>query len=128
ALTSYTVELRPTELWAGLTASGYSAFTGYYYSTAERQVDWDLSLTAEQQLGDLFTVGVTFRRDTTEGETPFRFDQLPLRTRMEATGFVDFTPAPWLEARVSGGYVFRDSRRPDLEGVLPLQSELELFG
>ena len=128
ALTGFSVELRPTDLWSGFQVEGYSNFDGYYYSTGERQVDWDLRLAGEQSFGNFASLGVVLRRDTTEGETPFRFDGLPLRTRMELTGFLELTPLPWLEARTETGYVFRDSRRPDEEGFLPISSELILFG
>lgn len=126
-LERHTVELTPLPLWPGMELRGSTNFVGYYYTTGERQIDWDSRLAASQRLGRVGSFGVTFNRDVNEGETPFRFDQIPLRTRTDLGAALDLEPLPWLALGVRGGYVFRDSRRPELEGFQPLESSLRLF-
>ena len=121
------LELTPLPLWPGMELSGYTNFVGHYYTTGERQVDWDSRLSADQRLGGVGSFGVVFQRDVSEGETPFRFDQIPLRTRTDLTVALEVEPLSWLAFEASGGYVFRDSRRPELEGFLPVDSRLTLF-
>ena len=121
------LELTSLPLWPGMELRGYTNFAGHYYTTGERQIDWDSRLSADQRLGSIGNFGVAFSRDVNEGETPFRFDQIPLRTRTDLTAALELEPLPWLALEASGGYVFRDTRRPELEGFLPLESRLRLF-
>ncbi|HEX7004378.1 MAG TPA: hypothetical protein VF168_09355 [Trueperaceae bacterium] len=121
------LELTPLPLWSGMELSGYTNFEGHYYTTGERQIDWDTRLAGEQRLAGFGTFGVVFRRDVNEGETPFRFDQIPLRTRTDVTAALELEPLPWLTFETVGGYVFTDTRRSELEGFLPVESSLRLF-
>jgi hypothetical protein len=127
-LERHSLELTPVTLWSGLELRGNTNFTGYYYTTGERQIDWDTQVSAEQRFTGVGSFGLVFTRDVNEGETPFRFDQIPLRTRTDLRGELRLEPLPWLSFEASDTYVFRDTRRPELEGFLPLESRLELFG
>lgn len=126
--TRHRIELARVSPWAGAEVWGLNDFLGHYYDTGERLIDWDTQLDARQAIGGLGALSVRFRRDIAEGETPFRFDRIPLRSRTEARADLDLQPAPWLRLAVRGGHLLRDSRRPGDEGWLPLESELALFG
>jgi hypothetical protein len=126
-LERHSLQLTTTPLWSGMELSGHSNFVGHYYTTGERQIDWDSRLSANQRLGRVGAFGVVFTRDVNEGETPFRFDQIPLRVRTDLRGTLRLEPLPWLTFEAENGYVFRDSRRPELEGFQPLQTRLRLF-
>lgn len=121
------VALSPLPLWSGMTLEGRTDFTGYYYATAERQVEWLTSLTARQAFGRTGSLSITFTRDVREGETPFRFDLFSYRSRTDLRGQLRLDPAPWLRFEQRGGYVFLDDRSPDNEGWLPLASTLTLL-
>lgn len=128
AVEAHTLALRPLQLWSGATLEGRTAFTGYYYTTAERQVEWLTSLTARQRFWDVGGLSLTFTRDVREGETPFRFDLFPYRSRTDVRGDLRLDPWPWLRFQQSGGYVFFDDRNPGDVGWLPLVSTATLFG
>lgn len=126
-LERHSIELRPLPLWSGMELSGHSNFVGHYYTTGERLIDWDSRASATQRFGETGSFGLVFTRDVSEGETPFRFDQIPLRTRTDLRGVLRLQPLPWLAVEAEDTYVFRDSRRPELEGFQPFQSRLRLF-
>lgn len=128
AFESHRVTLAPVQLYRGLELSGRTDFTGYYYSTAERQVEWLTRVTLEQAFGGAGSLAVTFRRDVREGETPFRFDLFPYRTRTEMAARLSLHPARWVSFEQSGGYAFFDDRNPDEVGWQPLKSTLTLLG
>lgn len=115
-------------LWSGVRLDGITDFTGYYYSTAERQVEWLTRLSLEQQFGRNGALSLAFTRDVREGETPFRFDLFPYRARTDLRGRLSLTPLPWLAFEQTGGYVFVDNRNPDALGPEPLKSTLKLLG
>lgn len=123
-----TVDLEPLDFWAGFRVEGRSRFSGWYYSSGQRLVDWDTNVTATQRFRDSGRLSVTFSRNTTEGETPFRFDQRPLRERTETTFDLQVGPWEWVQLDVKTGYVFRDSRNPRAEGFEPLETRLTLLG
>ncbi len=127
-LEAHTLALDPLPLWSGFSLEGRTAFTGYYYSTAERQVEWLTRLVARQAFGRTGNLSVTYTRDVREGETPFRFDILPYRSRTDVRSQLRLDPTAWLRFEQSGGYVFHDDRNPDEEGWLPLVSNLQLLG
>lgn len=127
-LERHRLTLSPTSPWPGMTLSGETDFRGQYYDTGERLVDWDSRLEARQEAGDVAEFGVRYRRDVAEGETPFRFDRVTLRTRTDVVADVRLTPTPWLTFTSEGGYLLTDSRSPGDEGWLPIASELTLFG
>ncbi len=127
ALEAHTLSLAPLPLWSGFTLEGRTAFTGYYYSTAERQVEWLSRLVGTQRFGSTGSLSLTFTRDVREGETPFRFDLLPYRSRTDLRSQLRLDPAPWLRFEQSGGYVFYDDRNPTEVGWLPLVSTATLL-
>lgn len=114
--------------WSGFTVSGTNDFRGFYYGTGERLIDWFTRLDARQAFGDAGAFGVSFVRDIAEGETPFRFDRLPLRNRTVLEAQLQLTPLPWLALSSSGGYLFGDTRDPESAGLLPIETRLDLFG
>lgn len=125
---SHALSLTPLDLWSGARLEGRTDFTGYYYDTAERQVDWSSSLTLQQTLGRLGAIGVTYTRDVREGETPYRFDLLPYRNRSDVRARLRLDPAAWLRFEQTAGYVIVDDRDPTQVGWAPLQSTLTLLG
>ncbi len=123
----YTVRLQPLELWAGMTVGGASSFDGSYYGTGERLIDWSSRVEATQRIGDAVSLSVTFTRNTAEGETPFTFDQIALRSRTDVAAELLLQPLSWAQLAVRGGYVFVDNRNPDALGIMPIDSTLTLF-
>jgi len=126
-LDNYSLVMPATSPWDGLAVSGKSVFTGKYYGTAERLIDWNAGLDAKQSFGEAGSLSLTLSRDTTQGETPFVFDQVPLRTHTETSAKLLLDPLAWASLEVDGGYVFADSRDPTTEGLQPLDSTLTLF-
>jgi len=124
---SHALSVGPFSPWSGARLSARTDFTGYYYGTGERQVDWLTRATAEQSFGRLGSLSLAFTRDVTEGETPFRFDTLAYRARTDLFATLLLDPAPWLRVRQRGGYVFLDDRNPDAEGWAPLETTLTLL-
>ncbi len=124
---SHALSLGPLSPWSGARLSARTDFTGYYYGTAERQVSWSTRATAEQSFGSTGSLSVTFTRDVTEGETPFRFDVLAYRARTDLLAAFLLDPTPWLRVQQRGGYVFLDDRNPDAEGWAPLETTLTLL-
>jgi hypothetical protein len=112
---------------AGVELSGRMDFQGRYYDTEERQVDWDSELRARRAFGDVGALELRLRRDAAEGETPFSFDRIPLRTRSDLTASLSL--GPWSGFRLTGeaGYLLEDDRRPDEIGLLPTRLRLEAF-
>jgi len=128
ALDNYALALTPTSPWAGMTVSGKSVFTGNYYGTGERLINWNSDVTAKQTVADAGSLSLTFLRNTAQGETPFSFDQIPLRTRTETSAALLLDPLAWASLEVKGGYVLVDSRDQRNVGVQPIDSTLHLFG
>ncbi len=124
----HTLSLLPLPLWSGASVEGRTAFTGYYYTTAERQVEWLSSVTARQRFWDVGNLSLTFTRDVREGETPFRFDLFPYRSRTDLRSALRLDPWPWLRFEQTGGYVFVDDRNPGEVGWLPLVSTATILG
>lgn len=125
---AHTLLLSPLTLWSGASLSGRTDFTGYYYGTGERQVEWLSSLQARQQFGRSGSLTLSYRRDVREGETPFRFDLFPYRNRSELRSDLSLDPATWLRFEQSGGYVLVDDRNPDDVGWAPLATTVTLLG
>lgn len=128
ALDSYALVMRDTSPWAGMAVNGKSVFTGKYYGTGERLIDWNMGLTAEQRIESVGSLSLTVSRDTTQGETPFVFDSVPLRTKTETSATLLLDPLAWASVEVDGGYVFVDNRDPNSRGIQPVKSTLRLFG
>ena len=126
-LEAHALSLGPVGLWAGARLSARTDFTGYYYGTGERQVDWLTRAALDQSFGDVGSLSLTFNRDVTEGETPFRFDALAYRARTDLLAALLVDPTPWLRVQQRGGYVFLDDRNPDAEGWAPLETTLTLL-
>ncbi len=127
AVEGHTLSLTALPLWSGFTLDGRTAFTGYYYSTAERQVEWLSRLVATQRFGRTGNLSLTFTRDVREGETPFRFDLLPYRSRTDLRSNLRLDPAAWIRVEQTGGYVFYDDRNPGEVGWLPLETTVTLL-
>ncbi|HET8986781.1 MAG TPA: hypothetical protein VFN03_13580 [Trueperaceae bacterium] len=124
---SHAISLDRQPLWRGATLSGRMDFSGYYYGTQERQVEWLNRIEGRQAFGDVGSLSLTFTRDVREGETPFRFDVITYRSRTDLLHSLSFAPLPWLRFDQSGGYVFSDTRNPGDVGWVPLQSTLTLL-
>ena len=118
--------LTPTNLWFGAVISGNSDFEGKYYSSQERLINWNTSLNLEQDLR-VGTLNLTFRRDTSEGETPFRFDIATLRSRTDFDVRLDLNPLAWLDIAIEQTSVFVDTRNPDNLGAGPINTTVGLF-
>lgn len=128
AVESHALALTPLDLWWGARLEGRTDFTGFYYDTAERQVEWLSHLTLRQQLGGAGDLALTYNRDVREGETPFRFDVFPYRNRSDLRARLLLAPLPWLRFEQLGGYVIVDDRDPGQVGWAPLESTLTLLG
>ena len=125
---SHRLSLDTLEPLPGFSVSGSTDFTGQYYTTGERLVDWDSELSASQDFG-IGTLSATLSRDVSEGETPFRFDTVSAsQTRTDLDSALTLTPSAWLELQIDQTYVFVDTRDPEEVGAGPLESRLELFG
>ena len=118
--------LEPVSLH-GVEVSGSVDFTGRYYATEERQIDWDSRLRARLPLGRLGAFEIALRRDTAEGETPFAFDRIPLRTRSDLQASLDLRLAVGWRLAASGGWLIEDDRGPEDVGWLPTNVRLEGF-
>lgn len=112
----------------GVELQGRLDFVGRYYDTGERSVDWDTWVSATRRFGELGSVTVRLQRDTAEGETPFAFDRIPLRTRSDLTVQAELRPVAGLDLSLQTGYVFEDDRRPDEVGFGPIETRLRAFG
>lgn len=123
----HAIELTPLPLWTGLELRGRNRFSGFYYSSGQRLIDWSTNLDAVQLFGEKARLNLTYRRDVTEGETPFRFDQLTLRERSELLGSLSVTPFRWLSLSTRTGFVVSDTRNPRVIGWQNLESEVALF-
>jgi hypothetical protein len=121
------VELAPTRL-GPFEIDGVNDFAGDYYTTDERQIDWEARLQARLPLGALGALRLTAARDAAEGETPFAFDRIRLRTRSELRATLDLRP--FVGARLTGeaGYVLEDDRAVGDLGWTPTALRLTLFG
>ncbi|MDZ7707996.1 MAG: hypothetical protein U5J97_08940 [Trueperaceae bacterium] len=118
--------LAPVDV-AGVELSGRTSFVGRYYDTGERQIDWDSELRARRSLGDLGSVELRLRRDAAEGETPFAFDRIPLRSRSDLVASLSLRPLPGTRLSAEGGWLLEDDRAPDEVGLLPTTVRLEAF-
>ena len=123
------VELLPLTMWPFFEVAATSRFSGWYYTSGQRLIDWHTRVSATQNFSDDYgRLNLTFTRDVTEGETPFGFDQLPLRERTDLQGNLRWIPSSWLTIDLESGFVFTDSRNPRAEGWRPLDTELTFFG
>jgi len=127
ALDNYALVMPDTSPWAGMAVSGKSVFTGKYYGTGERLIAWNMGLTGKQTVEGAGSLSLTVSRDTTQGETPFVFDSVALRTKTATNATLLLDPLAWASLEVDGGYVFVDSRNPNSVGIQPLASTLTLF-
>ena len=127
-LESHRLSIETLTPFPGFSVSGSTDFTGQYYTTGERLVNWNSELSAAQDFG-VGTFSMTWNRDVNEGETPFRFDTLAAaQTRTDVTSSLALTPLEWLELNVNETYVFTDTRDPEEVGAGPLETRLDLFG
>lgn len=136
--------------WPGASLRGENRFRGFYYTTQnpngelERQVDWTTTVSLRQTLGG-FSLEAGYLRSVQEGESPFRFDALPLRRSHQATLALGFQERPLslslkagrdldrgmylpLEAQASlqdRGYQLTLGHKRGLEGEGPLESRLD---
>ena len=125
---NHVTTLDATRLLGFVTLSGENRFQGRYYATGERQVDWSTSLRTSLEAGSIAGLNVTWRRETREGETPFAFERISLRTRSDLQASFSLTPFDGYALTGSGGWIFVDDRAPDEEGWTPTTLTLEAFG
>lgn len=114
--------------WPGFTLEADNRFSGDYYGSQERAVNWNARLSVQQSFAGVLSLNLTLLRLLVEGETPFRFDSRVGQARDEARFGVSLRPWPWLALESRGGYIFLDRRRPDDVGWDPLVTTLTLFG
>jgi len=105
-------------LSSGFFLSGSNDFTGYYYSTAEIQIDWKSALKAGYRT-KTFESGLKLTREVREGETPFAFDRVPTRRKAALVPYLRYRPRPFTFS-LEGGYEFFS------ESLLPLKARAEL--
>jgi len=98
--------------------SASNEFSGYYYSTAEIQIDWNSRIETRYRKRPL-EAGIRLTREVQEGETPFAFDRLPTRRKATVVPYLRYQPKP-LRFSVEGGYEFFQRR------WLPLKGRFEL--
>jgi len=125
---AHQLTLVPWTVWSGGRLEADNRFEGRYYGSAERAVQWRTRVAFGQAFGNVGSASLTYTRDVTEGETPFRFDAAVNRSRSDLGFGVELRPAPWLGLRSDGGYVLVENRRPETVGWAPLTSRLTLFG
>ncbi|MBW6454321.1 MAG: hypothetical protein K0A98_00415 [Trueperaceae bacterium] len=125
---AHQVSLVPWTVWSGGRLEADNRFEGRYYGSAERAVQWRTRIAFGQAFGNFGSASLTFTRDVTEGETPFRFDAAVARSRSDVGFGVELRPVPWLSLRSDGGYVLVENRRPETVGWAPLTSRLTAFG
>lgn len=128
ARVTHVLQLEPLRLWPGLQLDARNTFDGRYYDTAERLVLWRTNAGLRQAFGNLGELALTADRDVNEGETPFRFDTVPRRNRTEFGARLRVAPSQRWSLEHRSGYVLLDTRRPEDEGWLPLDTTLRLFG
>ena len=121
------VELAPTRL-GPFELDGVNDFAGRYYATDERQVDWEARLQARLPLGELGSLRLSAVRNANEGETPFAFDRIRLRTRSELRATLDLRPFVGARLTGEGGFVLEDDRALEDRGWTPTTLRLTLFG
>jgi hypothetical protein len=126
-LEQHTITLDPLSPWSGLELTGNTAFRGQYYSTGERAVDWNTTLSARQNFGTIANLNLSFVRNITEGVTPFQFDTLSENRSIYLDGRFNLTPAPWISFNTGTRYVFFNQRRSTNIGFDPLVTQLTLF-
>lgn len=97
-------------LGSGLAFRLQNDFVGYYYSTAERQINWRTTARLSRRLGS-FELGANLERWVREGETPFIFDRIPTRRTIELSPYLRYRQNP-LTLSISGGMVVRPKRPP----------------
>jgi hypothetical protein len=119
--------LSATTLWSGATIDGRNTFDGRYYDSAERLVQWRTTVALTQRFGPYGSAVLTLDRDVNEGETPFRFDSVPLRNRLEASARLSLAPVASVRFESRTGFTFVDTRRPEGVGWQDLDSSLRLF-
>jgi len=113
--------------WPGLRLTADNRFTGRYYTTGERAVNWSARIGVRQEFGRRFSIEGAYLRNVNEGETPFRFDASIAQARSELTFGAAARPFDWIHLTSRGGYVLRELRRPEEVGWAPLLSRLALF-
>jgi hypothetical protein len=126
-LEQHTITLDPLSPWRGLEINGNTAFTGQYYSTGDRAVNWNTTLGAKQNFGTLASLNLSFVRNITEGVTPFQFDSLGENRSIYLEGSFHLTPAPWISLSTGTRYIFFNQRRSTNIGFDPLITQLTLF-
>jgi len=95
-------EFHPKPLWKGLDVRVENRFKGWYYDTAERQVDWSTTGSIGQRLGG-FEAQVRLERQVVEGEAFFARDyQRPLR-KLDLSANSRWTVFRGLTFTASGG-------------------------
>jgi len=114
-------------LWRGLSLEADNRFSGHYYGSLERAVNWNARFSLQQSFGNVLNLNLTLLRVLVEGETPFRFDSSVGQARDEARFGVSLRPLAWFELDTRSSYIFSDRRRPDDVGWDPLVTTLNLF-
>ncbi len=127
-LEQHTITLEPQNPWTGLEITGNTVFTGQYYSTGERAVNWNTTLSARQNFGTAASLNLSFVRNITEGVSPFQFDNPSENRSIYLEGSFNLTPAPWVSFSTSTRYIFFNQRRSTNIGFDPIITNLTLFG
>ena len=126
-LQRFNLELTTLRPWQDLSLSGDSRFTGQYYSSGERLIEWNSRLELEQRFPAQGSLRFRLQRNYTEGETPFRFDVRTLRSRTDLRTSFSITPSAWLNVSLEHDYVFVDNRNPEELGFGAINTTLRFF-
>lgn len=127
-LEQHTLTLEPVNPWTGLEITGNTAFKGQYYSTGERAVEWNTTVSAKQNFGTTASLNLSFVRNITEGVSPLQFDNVSENRSIYLEGSFNLTPAPWISFSTGTRYIFFNQRRSTNIGFDPIISNLTLFG
>jgi hypothetical protein len=127
-LEQHTITLEPQTPWRGLEITGNTNFTGQYYSTGERGINWNTTLGARQNFGTAASLNLSFVRNISEGVSPFQFDNPGENRSIYLEGSFNLTPAPWISFSTGTRYVFFNARRSTNTGFDPITTNLNLFG
>lgn len=89
--------------WPGFTLHFENRFSGWYYDTGERQVDWRNTLNLQQDLGSL-SFKTAVHRTVVEGEAFFARDYRRPQHSLTVDAQARWRPAPQLDLQAKSGW------------------------
>ena len=100
--------------WPGFKLHFENRFSGWYYDTGERQVDWRNTLSLEQRLDNL-RLRTTIRRTVVEGEAFFARDYRRPRHSLTASASAQWRPINTLSLEARSGWNIWEGEYEDLK-------------